>query len=715
MGDAPMLAPRSSLLAVLSELLADTDPALAWGRALAALRARGAVPLEAAEASKAWLHLRSPHELYLSAPEPDPPASEREPIAHLLQLGLLRLHEAEELRRVRERTQMLYAASFEGLLFHSEGHIIDVNQRVTEMSGYAHEELLGPDVVPLIVAPEDQPEVRRRIIERVEGDYMVTVVRKDGSRFRAELSVKQGHLGERPVRVVAVRDVTEREHAVSMLRESECRLRELTQATFDVTVLSRDGLVLDVWGNPELLIGYTRQEMLGHHMFDFIAAPARALTERVLAEERVGAYESLLLSKSGEMVPVEIVAVMSSLDGLPVRLGAVRDLREELRLGAEHRVLEQQLERSQRLESLGVLAGGIAHDFNNLLVGMLGNAELLAERLSNPRERAMAEAIVAAAERAATLTTQMLAYAGRGQLGPPGPVDVGALLHELRTLLDATLSKKAQLELALVPSPVVYGDRATLTQVLMNLLTNASDALEDRAGVISVRVDRVRDPGERFRRALGKPVKRGDWVLIEVRDTGTGMDAATLERVFEPFFTTKSKGHGLGLAACVGIVTAHGGAILVESEFGQGSCFSVLLPAGRSASSPPPPSSQSSEERSKRALIIDDQPMVRAYLRHALTRLGYDSEEAYNGESGLARLARGDIDVVLLDMTMPDLSGAEVLSRLRASGSRVPVVLVSGYHDLAAELDPKSFQAFLLKPFGITQLAKALEQASARV
>jgi two-component system cell cycle sensor histidine kinase/response regulator CckA len=346
---------------------------------------------------------------------------------------------------------------------------------------------------------------------------------------------------------------------------------------------------------------------------------------------------------------------------------------------------------------------------------MLGNAELLAERLSDPREHAMAEAIVAAAERAATLTTQMLAYAGRSQLGPPGPVDVGALLHELRTLLDATLSKKAQLELALVPSPVVYGDRATLTQVLMNLLTNASDALEDRAGVISVRVDRVRDPGERFRRALGKPVKRGDWVLIEVRDTGTGMDAATLERVFEPFFTTKSKGHGLGLAACVGIVTAHGGAILVESELGHGSCFSVLLPAGRSASSPPPSSSQPSEERSKRALIIDDQPMVRAYLRHALTRLGYDSEEAYNGESGLARLARDGIDVVLLDMTMPDLSGAEVLSRLRASGNRVPVVLVSGYHDLAAELDPKSFQAFLLKPFGITQLAKALEQATARV
>jgi CheY-like chemotaxis protein len=141
----------------------------------------------------------------------------------------------------------------------------------------------------------------------------------------------------------------------------------------------------------------------------------------------------------------------------------------------------------------------------------------------------------------------------------------------------------------------------------------------------------------------------------------------------------------------------------------------VLLPASQISESARVQPDRSAEAGSRRALIIDDQPMVRAYLRHALTRLGYDSEEAYNGESGLARLEQDGVDVVVLDMTMPDLSGAEVLSRLRARGSRVPVVLVSGYHDLAAELDPKSFQAFLMKPFGITQLAKALEQATAAV
>jgi PAS domain S-box-containing protein len=705
-----MSAPALSLPAELAQLLSHADAARAWDGALAALATHGIVACGGADA---WLRIAvDGHELFLRTPRSARSGAEREQIAQLLQLGMRRMLDGETLRRIDERMQMLSSASFEGLLFHVDGVVIDVNRRVMEMTGYTYEELLGPEAVRLLVAPEDQAELLQRIASRYEGDYVVSCVRKDGSRFRAELSTKQGSLGERPVRVAAVRDVTERERTVSLLRESERRLRELTQATFDATVLSRDGIILEVWGSPEELIGYTREELLRRHMFEFIAPPARALAERVLTEGREGPYETLLLSKAGEMVPVAIVAVMSTFDGQAVRLGAVRDLREELRLSAEHRVLEQQMERSQRLESLGVLAGGIAHDFNNLLVGVLGNAELLCERLSDERDRAAAEAVMAAAERAATLTAQMLAYAGRGQLGPRGAVDVGALLHELRTLLGATLSKKAQLELALTPGAVVYGDRATLTQVLMNLLTNASDALEEHAGVISVRVDRVYTPDERFRRALGKPVGPGDWVLIEVRDTGKGMEEETLGRVFEPFFTTKSKGHGLGLAACVGIVTSHGGAILVESELDHGSCFSVLLPASQIQAMPVTLPSQGRERGAQRALIIDDQPMVRAYLRHALTRLGYDSEEAYNGESGLSRLEGQGIDVVLLDMTMPDLSGAEVLSRLRARGVSVPVILVSGYHDLAADLDPKSFQAFLVKPFGITQLAKALEQAS---
>jgi two-component system cell cycle sensor histidine kinase/response regulator CckA len=714
-----MSAPDPSLPAVLAQLLSHPDAAEAWEKALAMLAARGIAQRsyeKGAAVEAPWLRVAAGvREVWFDARPGAFDATERDELRPLLELGLRRLLDGEALRAVRERMEMLYSASFEGLFFNVDGVVIDVNQRITEMTGYTREEMLGSETLRRIVAPEDQAAVWRRIAERYEGDYVITAVRKDGSRFRAELSAKQGTLGERPVRVAAVRDVTERERTLALLRESEQRLRELTQATFDVTVLSRVGIILDVWGAPEALIGYGRDEIVGRHMFDFVAPPARALAERVLAEDRIGPYETLLLSKEGEMIPVAIVAVMSTLEGESVRLGALRDLRQELRLQAEHRVLEQQMERSQRLESLGVLAGGIAHDFNNLLVGMLGNAELLSERLRDERDRPLAEAIVTAAERAATLTAQMLAYAGRGQLGPRGAVDVGALLHELRTLLAATLSKKAQLELALAPNTVVYGDRATLTQVLMNLLTNASDALEEHAGVISVRVDRVHTPDERFRRALGKPVGPGDWVLIEVRDTGTGMDEATLERVFEPFFTTKSKGHGLGLAACVGIVTSHAGAILVESERGQGSCFSVLLPASQIQAVPVTLPSQGVTRRAHKALIIDDQPMVRAYLRHALTRLGYESEEAYNGESGLARLLREDIDVVVLDMTMPDLSGTEVLTRLRARGNAVPVVLVSGYHDLTGDLDAKAFQAFLVKPFGITQLAKALEEAVARV
>ncbi len=300
-------------------------------------------------------------------------------------------------------------------------------------------------------------------------------------------------------------------------------------------------------------------------------------------------------------MPVLCVVADSTLDGQPVRAAGLRDLRPVRRLEAERRALEQRLERAQRLDSLGVLAGGIAHDFNNLLAGVLGNAELLREMVTGAEQRESAEAIVAAAQRAAALTRQMLAYAGQRDLGRREPVDLGELVAELRTLLGATLSKKARLELAVDARSVVLGNRATLSQVLMNLLTNASDALGDEAGVIEVRARRVTELDARWDGALGATVRPGDWVLIEVNDTGSGMDEATRGRVFEPFFSTKERGHGLGLAACLGIVSAHGGAVLVESEPGRGSCFSVLLPAGAGepAPSPRPPATRDPAHRAR--------------------------------------------------------------------------------------------------------------------
>jgi PAS domain S-box-containing protein len=632
-------------------------------------------------------------------------------VLNLLRAAFARASERDEQRRIHERMEMLSAASFEGIAVSVDGVIIDANRRLEEMFGYEPSEMLGEHTWRRCVTPEDLPEVVRHIADRVAGEYMITGVRKDGSRFQAELASKQGQLGENPARVVAVRDVTERERTHAQLRESEARLHDLAGQAFDLIVLSRDGVIADVGGSIEDLLGFGPEQVVGRPLLDLVV-PSGSATN-VPIGQRVGAFESVAVSAHGEHIPVEVVGVVSTLHGQPVHVAGLRDLREARRLASERRKLEQQLERSQRLDSLGVLAGGIAHDFNNLLVAVLGNAELLIERLVDPSDLSAAEAIRAAGNRAAHLTAQMLDYAGQRDLGRREPVDLLQLWQELRALVAASLSKKAHLKLALQPASVVLGDRATITQVLMNLLSNASDALEDKAGTIEVRARRLQDPGPRWENALGAKVRPGAWLLLEIEDDGVGMDESTLGRAFEPFFSTKTKGHGLGLAACLGIVSSHGGAMLVDSAPGKGSRFSVLWPATEPVALHPIEPASLAAERPRKVLVVDDEPSVRSLVRRLLESRGYTVEEASGGREALALVEHVSADVMVVDVTMPDLDGIEVVNRVRAMGLSVPIVLSSGYLDVSAArgLDHGSFQGFVGKPYRLADLLETIERA----
>jgi PAS domain S-box-containing protein len=500
-----------------------------------------------------------------------------------------------------------------------------------------------------------------------------------------------------------------------LLKESEQRLRELAERAFDFVVTSKDGVICSASGRCFEVLGFTPQQMLGRSLVQLAAPSSQPRVRQVLADDTLGAYEVSARNAQGQMVPLEIVATKASLDGEPVRVAGARDLRKAKQLESERRALELQVERSQRLNSIGVLAGGIAHDFNNLLVGVMGNAEILLDTLQEPDAIEAAQAIVEAGQRAAELVAQMLAYAGRGKAEQREPVDLGELLIELRRLLEATLSKKAKVDIVVRGPARVQGSRAQLTQVFMNLLTNASDSLEGKPGTIRVSVGPAEQVDARWQNALGAHVPIGERVLIEVCDPGVGMDEATLERAFEPFFSTKQSGHGLGLAACLGIVSAHEGAMLVESEVGRGTTFSVLLPASEQLSAQPKPQAVPSAVPGRKVLVVDDERLVRSQLRRSLELRGYQVREAGSGGAALEALQNYTPDVVVLDMTMSDMDGAEALQRMRERGITVPVVLASGYMDQALErrLERSAFQGFLRKPYAIAELLDTVEGALA--
>jgi PAS domain S-box-containing protein len=645
----------------------------------------------------------------------DAPGPIREALRSLAGAAERLAEKTQELLRARERAQMLSEASFEGIIIHVDGVIIDTNQRLADMLGFEPTELIGRNVLDLC-PPEDLPFVHQRVRDRIEGEYVAGGMRKDGARFRAEILSKQGRLGAQSVRVSAIRDVTERERTAAMLRESESRLRELAQAAFDFFVYSRGGIIIDVVGRVRETLGRSKETVVGQRILDLVSPESREKTRQALEVERAGPYASDLVGENGGVVPVEVVAVTTTLDGVPTRLAGIRDMREARRAEAERRALEQQLQQSQRLESLGVLAGGIAHDFNNLLVGILGGAELLELANLSPADQESVQAIRDAGRRAASLTGQLLAYAGQRDLGQREAIGLRELVTELRRLLGPALSPKARLETSIDHDAIVLGNRATVLQVLMNLLTNASDALGDEPGTISVRARLVRDPGERFKNMLGALDKAppAPWVLIEVSDTGCGMDERTKDRIFEPFFSTKTKGHGLGLSACVGIVAAHGGAIHVESAPGRGTTFAVLLPSCDAPGLPLPATERHSS--AARILIVDDDASVRRQIVRMAEAKGYSVVEASDGPSALAAIEREALDAVLLGVTMPDTSGIDVVHEIRSRGRRIPIVLVSGYADFPFEtqLDPQAYSGFLAKPFTLDELAAAVERALGR-
>ncbi len=400
-------------------------------------------------------------------------------------------------------------------------------------------------------------------------------------------------------------------------------------------------------------------------------------------------------------------------------VGVTRDITEEKRAGQEKEQLTRRLQETQKLESLGVLAGGIAHDFNNILTSVLGYASLARLDLAGlPSAASHLEQIEQAALRAAELCKQMLAYSGRGHFVVQ-QVNLTRLVEEALPLLQVSISKRVTLRHDLEGDlPAVIADVTQLRQIIMNLVINAADAIGERSGGVHVATGVMQaDRAYLDQTYLSPAIEPGTYVYLEVRDNGCGMTPETMARIFEPFFSTKFTGRGLGLAAVLGIVRGHGGAIRVDSEPDRGTTFRLLLPAalGRALpaatpSAPPAPSWRGQGT----ILVVDDEENVRAVTARILEALGFTAVLAVDGEDALNIIARrsGTFVAVLLDLTMPRMDGAEAFARLQRFRPGLPVLLMSGYTEQEAvgRFTGTGFAGFIQKPFHMQELRERLQQ-----
>jgi two-component system cell cycle sensor histidine kinase/response regulator CckA len=506
------------------------------------------------------------------------------------------------------------------------------------------------------------------------------------------------------------------------LERSEARWRSLVESAQDfVLLLDRDGRVLFINRLGERG-GMRLEDLLGHRLQSLATGlQSERIDESVrLAgqERRSTCWEGPWTGPSGEpgFYNLQFSPVIEDHRVTGVLL-VVRDVtaarkEQEARLELERRVLH-----AQKLESLGILAGGIAHDFNNLLAGIVSNAGMAGMCVETGSEAAKyLERVESGAMRAAALVDQMLAYAGKGRF-EVGAVDLSKLIGDLVALLKAGLPKNATVTCRLAAElPAVEGDASQLQQVVMNLVTNAAEALEGERGEVVVETGTVILPEDRIPEPLPPEVRSGVYVYVAITDTGRGMDAATLGRIFEPFFSTKRTGRGLGLAAVQGIVVRHGGGLAVRSAPGKGTTFRMLLPiSARGFEEAEEPDPDAASDARGTVLVVDDEPTVRDGARSLLEHHGYGVLVAGDGDEALRVFSERPeaVDVVLLDKTMPGPAAADVFRALRRLRPDVAVILSSAYDagDLAAQLTPEGLKGFLRKPYRQEALLAAIRSA----
>ena len=522
------------------------------------------------------------------------------------------------------------------------------------------------------------------------------------------------------------RDITERKRAEERQAESERKYRNLFDAATDaIFILDLDGHFIDVNKTAYTRLGYTREEMLSLQVSQ-VDTPDHAARVRERMADIQGrgmvVFEAAHRRKDGSVMPVEVNARLLDYEGRKVYFSVIRDITERKKAEEEKLQMERRLLHAQKLESLGVLAGGIAHDFNNLLMAILGNLDMALLKLSPVSSaRENIHQALQATHRSAELARQMLAYSGKGAFVVKR-MDLSELVEENAHLLKASIPKNVVLKINLQqPLPAVDADPAQLQQVVMNLITNGSEAIGEQTGVITLSTGITDADDSYLRRSRTDEVPpAGRFVYLEVADTGCGMDAATRQRLFDPFFTTKTMGRGLGMSAILGIVRGHRGAIIVDSETGEGTTIRVLLPAAPIDAAPAQRSGTTAAASAGSTialfagtvLVVDDEEIVRDVCREMLSACGVQVLTAEDGDEALEvfRKEGAGIDCVLLDLSMPKKDGMAVCREMLEIRPDAKIILSSGYHDqeIIRRGSQEGLAGFIPKPYTLDNMMTVL-------
>jgi PAS domain S-box-containing protein len=616
----------------------------------------------------------------------------------------------------------------------AEGRFLFASPNCRTLFGHGPEALIGKTIREIGVIdnvhPDDQDAFvggyDRNVVNRGKGHILLRLRAADDSWCWFESTASAYTRRDGSLRAVVIaRDVSERVRAEQELLQSEERYRVVAEASHDmISEMDAEGRLVYASPTCKDVLGYDPEEVVGTTPFvllhpDDVDRAVATFLSGVEEETPQKTAPYRVRHRDGSWRWLDGVALPYRIAGGALHFITVsRDITERLQTEQEQRKLEQSMQQAQKLESLGVMAGGIAHDFNNLLTPILGGTTLALMDL--PPEspiRARLQIIQKAAHRAAALTNQMLAYTGKESLQIE-LLSISTLVEEMGRLLESGISRQAEIHYDLQQDlPAVEADAAQLSQVVMNLITNAAEALGHSGGRISIRTGVVEaDRATLSRTVPSADLAEGSYVFFEVSDTGCGMDEQMCAKIFDPFFTTKFTGRGLGLAAVLGIVRSHGGGIELESVPDLGTRFRVLLPCSKHPA--PRPKAQPSHIEAWRGrgtvLVVDDDDGVLELTQETLERAGLDVLRARDGREAVA-VARDHadaIDLVLLDRTMPASSGEEIFDEIHRLRPGVPIVLVSGYSQQSVrdQFAGRDLAGFLHKPFqSATLLLKVRE------